>query len=64
MKKVYCQNCKYISPGNQFCNHLKHLKHIKKCFNNKKFSTMLIENKNTENKCADYKRIWYKFWVK
>ena len=68
MNKVYCDNCKYCYfaeyleySGNYCCelletegyNFLRKFKIDGKC-----------ESKNKDNNCRDYKRLWYKFWVK
>ena len=63
---VYCENCKWFYDGDYYRN----------CFapNNKIYydtpskRTYNLEqsyiDKNYTNNCTDYKRVWWKFWIK
>jgi len=64
MSKVYCQNCKYINCVRTF-----NFSPIKKYYCKKEdycFLGIAITcfQKNKDGNCPDYKRKWWKFWVK
>ena len=64
-KKVYCKNCKYckyIITHEPITNGGEYLCHAEL---NTPFTPKLrCENKNKERNCRDYKRKWWKIWVK
>jgi hypothetical protein len=68
MKKIYCSNCKYCywsdysSYGGDYCCKL--LLQLDSNFYRIYKVDTRCEDKNKNNDCLDYKRIWYKFWIK
>jgi len=68
MKVIYCKNCKFCKwseyssyGGDYVCQSLKTFSH--------NFYTIfetytLCANKNKLNNCKNYKRLWYKGWIK
>ena len=60
--KVYCKDCKFVAKKDHDCM---------KCTNRESVSRMnrlmiipycMLTNPN--NNCKEYKRKWYKFWVR
>jgi hypothetical protein len=69
--KVYCSNCKYLGSYEgemgEFHYLCYHPSNIISVFNAIHIWTELIhkpEVKNKKNNCYNYKRLWYKFWIK
>jgi len=64
----YCKDCKhcyydnYSSYGGDFCCKLK-VSYVDNFYTRSKVSYK-CKLKNEHNNCQDYKRIWYKFWIK
>jgi hypothetical protein len=68
MKKIYCKDCKYCYyeedssyPGDFCCS-------IRRTYASNYYTEYetytTCESKNKNNKCLDYKKYWYKFWIK
>jgi len=77
MKKIYCNNCKYywnsshlllmssIYPQSPHkCGHKTNLKTKFNAINNLYYYKKYADEINKKNDCKNYKKSWYKFWVK
>jgi hypothetical protein len=61
--KVYCKNCQYLSGGVfSDCVHPTNL--LDSYFTNNHYVDKKPSIINKSNSCLNYKRKWYKFWVK
>jgi len=58
MDRVYCSNCEYYSELIEHC-YYEYVNHYNKLVITKGYLT-----DNNEGTCPNYKRIWYKFWIK
>lgn len=64
-KKVYCKNCQYITrcdQGYMACSF--NAKKINEYTDNDYFKLRRLEVYNFNGNCLDYKKKWWKFWVK
>lgn len=61
MKEVYCKDCRYCLNGSEFdlCKAIT-VKHD--YYGNRYYFECLYRNKNCN--CIDFKRRWWKFWIK
>lgn len=66
--KVYCQNCKWCYYSRLwkrfFCTLFFTKEFAKLPYTTSYFRNTKIDEINLKNDCTDYKRKWWKFWVK
>ena len=66
MGKVYCKNCKFVRVNRYSGQYT----FIYECRNDPEYDPIgrakhdFCEDKNSNFDCKEYKRKWYKFWVK
>jgi len=65
--KVYCSNCKYfrVSDFNdEECHSRSNISLSGNWLKKFKIYNLTPENKNDNNRCLFFEKVWYKFWVK
>lgn len=66
-KEVFCGDCKYYLQDDRGGDHCKHKSNIYEGFDylgKHKFERLQPIFLNLHSDCKNYKRVWYKFWVK
>lgn len=67
MGDIYCVDCKYnkddITGYENSCVHPSNIRVIKNYYRKLEIESKSQEQLNGDNRCKNYKRLWYKFWV-